>query len=80
MVSYERAKTIILNKYSDSRVTGACKIPTGYIFSLKPKSWKDDEQVLDGIFKVSSEDGRISEYSPTMDPDEFGEALKNRIE
>lgn len=80
MVSYEQAKKIIISTYPDSNVIGAFKIPSGYIFSLKPKTWKNDEYVLDGFFKVSNRDGKIIEYSPVMDPEEFKTALKNRIE
>lgn len=79
MITYKQAKTLILQKYSDSKIVGSFKIPTGYIFSLKPKSWKDDEYVLDGFFKVSNE-GKLTEYSPVMDPAEFKEALRNVIE
>lgn len=68
----------ILKQYPDSKIIGAFKIKNGYLFSLKPKSWKDDEYVLDGFFKVSDDEG-ITEYSPVMDPAEFKEAMKNRI-
>lgn len=68
----------ILNQYHDSKIIGAFKIKDGYLFSLKPKSWKDDEYVLDGFFKVTDKEG-ITEYSPVMDPAEFKEAMKNRI-
>ena len=78
-MSYESCKQLILKKYPVSKVIGAFKIPSGYIFSLKPKSWKDDEYVLDGFFKVTT-DGKISEYSPVRDPEEFKLAMKNVIE
>lgn len=79
-MNYETCKRAILSKYSDSKVVGSFKTSNGYIFSLKPKSWGDDEYVLDGMFKVSFDGKSISEYSPVMDPEEFKQALKNRIE
>lgn len=80
MVTYDDAKSIILKTHSDSKINGSYKIPTGYVFSLKPKNWKKDEYVLDGFFKVSNETGKISEYSPTMNLDEFKEMFNNKIE
>lgn len=78
-MEYGNAKKKILEKFSDSNVIASFKLPTGYIFSLKPKNWGDDRYVLDGFFKVDSS-GKISEYSPVMDPKEFKTALQNRIE
>lgn len=80
MVNYDQAKKLITQSFKDSKITSAMRLPDGYLFSLKPKSWGDDEYVLDGFFKVSSQDGKISEYSPVMDPAEFKEAMKNEIE
>lgn len=77
-ISYKKAVELILQKYSDSDIIGAFKLPDGYLFSIKPKSWSKDEYVLDGFFKVSDA-GVISEYSPVMDPEEFKEALQNEI-
>ena len=79
-MTYERAKEIILRKFDDSDIVASFKTHSGYIFSIKPKTWNDKEYVLDGFFKVSSDTGKISEYSPVMDPEEFKQALKNRIE
>lgn len=77
-ITYKKASELILQTYSDSDIIGAFKLPDGYLFSMKPKSWSKDEYVLDGFFKVSN-DGVISEYSPVMDPEEFKEALRNEI-
>ena len=79
MIDYSNAKKIVLNKYPDSNIVASFKTPTGYIFSLKPKSWSDSETVLDGMFKISNP-GKMTEYSPVADPEEFKLALKNRIE
>lgn len=77
-ISYKQASETILKKHSDSDIIGAFKLPDGYLFSMKPKSWSKDDYVLDGFFKVSNT-GELSEYSPVMDPEEFKTALQNEI-
>jgi hypothetical protein len=47
-----------------------------YLWSLDRD---DDKMVLDGYFKVDSNE-KISEYSPVKDPEEFKEARKNILE
>lgn len=78
-ISYTKAETIILSSYSDSIILCGMDMPDGYLFSIRPKSWKNDQVVLDGFFKVSKSDGKISEYSPVTDPEEFKLAMKNII-
>ena len=65
--------------FSDSIIVSILDAKKSYIVSIKPKSWSENEAVLDGFFKVSKVDGKLSEYSPVMDPDEFGYALKHPI-
>lgn len=77
-IQYKEASEKLLQKFSDSDIIGAFKLTDGYLFSIKPKSWSQDEYVLDGFFKVSNT-GVISEYSPVMNPEEFKEALQNEI-
>ena len=79
MINYNIAKSIILRKYSDSIVVASFKMKDGYMFSIKPKSWKPEEYVLNGFFKVSN-DGKITEYSTVANPEEFKKALNNKIE
>lgn len=80
MINYEKAKETLLKQLHDSNVVSSFDCGDGYIFSLKPKSWKDDDYVLDGLFKVSKTNGIITEYSPVMNPEEFKNAMSNRIE
>lgn len=79
-MTYERAKNIILNKYKDSVVLSAFDTPSGYIFSIQPKTCKKNEYILDGFFKVIKATGKIEEYSPVKDPEDFKRARKNRVE
>ena len=65
------------------------EVKDGYVFSLRPDKWpKDevlmdpflpkDEVLMDPFFKVSA-NGKVTEYSPVMDPKEFREGMQNRI-
>ena len=78
-IQYKEASELILQNYPDSDIIGAFKLSDGYLFSIKPKIWSQDDYVLDGFFKVSSATGAVSEYSPVMNPEEFKKALQNEI-
>ena len=76
---YEQAKQLILENCPDDNIVAAFSFVYGYIFSLMPKTWSDEDGPLDHMYKVAL-DGTITEYSPVMNPEEFKKALKNRIE
>lgn len=80
MMNYKKAKLTLLKRYPDSKVISSFDCGNSYIFSLKPKTWKDDDYVLDGLFKVSKTSYDITEYSPVMNPEEFKNAMSNKIE
>ena len=75
-IEYSDASKIILDKYKDSEILCAMRINDGILFSIKPKDTKD--YVLDAFFKVTNKKS-IEEYSPVMNPSEFGEAMNNII-
>ena len=79
-VSYEQAKHIVLDAYSDSIVTSGMRLRGGYLFSIQPKNWNKNEILLDPFFKVDGSTGQLTEYSPVMNPEEFKQALQNVIE
>jgi hypothetical protein len=79
-MTYEECKNQLLKKYSDSKVTGSFKTSSGYVFSIKPKSWRDDEVVLGSMFKVSFDGRKIEEYAPYLNRKEFLHGLDNPIE
>ena len=54
------------------------EVKDGYVFSLRPDKWPKDEILMDPFFKVSA-NGKVTEYSPVMDPKEFREGMQNRI-
>lgn len=78
-ISYSKAETILLSRHRDSIILCGMELSDGYLFSIRPKNWKDDQVVLDGFFKVSKSDGKISEYSPVMNPEEFKTAMKHVV-
>ena len=78
-VTYESAVKTINEAYPDSHIVCAMQVPSGYVFSIKPNDWDDNSTLLDGFFKVSTTDGKLTEYSPVMDPEEFGLAINNPI-
>ena len=78
-ITVEQAKHIVLKKYSDSIVNSVMVIPSGYVVNIQPKNWKKNDTLLGGYFKVSKTDGKMSEYSPVMDPEEFKKALNNVV-
>lgn len=78
-VSYNEAETVVLSSYPDSIILCGMDMPDGYLFSIRPKDWDNDELVLDAFFKVTKNGGKLSEYSPVMNPSEFKNAMKNVI-
>lgn len=76
-ITVENAKKIVLDQFPDSIVNSVMDSPSGYIVSIQPKKWDENELLLDPFFKVSKKDGSMSEYSPVMDPEEFKKALQN---
>lgn len=61
-----------------SHAISAFEVKDGYVFSLRPDKWPKDEVLMDPFFKVSA-NGKVTEYSPVMDPKEFREGMQNRI-
>lgn len=78
-MDHVRAEKIILQKYPDSIVNCCLKVPGGYVFGIQPKNWDVNDTLLGGYFKVSNIDGKLTEYSPVMDPEEFKNAMKKPV-
>ena len=79
-ITVNNAKQILLKKYPDSVVNAVLDTPSGYILYIQPKDWDKSKGICNGYFKINKTTGKISEYSPVMDPEEFKTAMKNRIE
>lgn len=79
MISYEKAKELVLKNRPKRVIRASYRLPNGYLFSAVPKNLPEDDVVFDAFCKVS-EDGEYNLYSPVFNPEEFKQALKNRIE
>lgn len=79
MISYEAAKGIAMESNADRTMVASNKLPDGYLFSFVPKSLPEGEFFVGGYSKVTFT-GQLQEYSPVFNPEEFKQALKNRIE
>lgn len=77
-LTWQAAQTKILNQYPNSKVLAIMRLKNAYLFSIQPKSYAGNNYALDAYFKVDYS-GKISEYSPVMDPEEFKNAMQNRI-
>lgn len=78
MITIEEAKKKVLSAHKDSVVTSIMRLNDGYLFAIKPKNWDPKQTLLDPFFKVDS-NGKVTEYSPVMNPKEFKEAFKHVI-
>lgn len=79
MISYDEAKKLILDVYTSHVIDGSFRLPDGYLFLPVPKSLGKEEYILGGYVKVDF-NGKLTEYSPVFNPEEFKQALDNRIE
>ena len=79
MITYEAAKEIACRGNSGKVMVASNKLPDGYLFSFIPENLKKNEFFVGGYSKVTFT-GQLQDYSPVFNPEEFKQALKNRIE
>ena len=79
MITYENAKNIVSKNNLGAILDSSYKLSDGYLFLAVPKDLPEEDFVLGGYFKVAFS-GQLQEYSPVMNPEEFKQALINRIE
>jgi hypothetical protein len=79
MISYETAKSIAVKGNDGKNMAASNRLQDGYLFSFIPKDLPEGEFFLGGYCKVTY-NGSLEEYSPVCNPEEFKQALKNRIE
>ena len=79
MIAYEEAKNMILKDRTGRVITASYRLPDGYLFLSVPNDLDEESIVFDGYDKVTFT-GQLQEYSPVFNPEEFKQALKNRIE
>ena len=78
-VTLDGVKRIVLKAYPDSIINSIMETENNYIVNIQPKDWDDNEVILDGFFKVSKITGKLTEYSPVMDVNEFKYALNHPV-
>lgn len=79
MIAYEAAKDIAIRGNSGKTMVASNKLPDGYLFSFVPKDLPEGEFFVGGYCRVTFT-GQLQDYSPVFNPEEFKQALKNRIE
>lgn len=79
MISYDRAKDIVIRSNRDRIIRASYRLSDGYLFLFVPKDLSTKEFFLGGYFKVTTT-GQLQEYSPVFNPEEFKQALKNQLE
>lgn len=79
MITHEKAAEIVIAAYPDSIVNSVMDAKAGYIVNIQPKNWNDNDVILDGFFRVDKRTGKLSEYSPVADVDEFKYALAHPV-
>lgn len=76
---YQQAIGVLLKNHSDSKVLCVMELEDKFILSIQPNNMKSGTYILDGYFTVNKSNGKIGEYCPTMDPDEFRKAIDNIV-
>lgn len=77
MINYNEAKRIVLDfvesNFSEAPILKASfELKDNYVFNIWPEGSK--EPPLDPFFKVDKKTGKVGEYSPLFDLEEFKKA------
>ena len=80
ITSFDEAKINIDYNFRDYTVSGVFELGEDYLFVVTPQNMGDDDYVLGGYYRISTEDGSIHGYSPVANPQEFKEALDKKIQ
>lgn len=78
-MNIEQAKVIIEKKHPESRVISGMDFPDKFVFSIVPKKEKDASRLMDPFFSVDKKTGKVSEFSPIMDIENFRKNIKNPV-
>lgn len=78
-MTYEEAMKKVLSKHKDCICTSVLDMKTMFVVSIQPKNWKPDEMLLDPYFSVNKKTGKVSEWTPIMDPEGFKKALASGV-
>lgn len=78
MTIQEAAKYVLKFFNKGAKITAGFPLKDYYIFEVMPQN-AGSGRVLDSMYGVSKNGGKIFEYSPSFDLDEFREASKNVV-
>lgn len=80
MIKYEEAKKIFKKKYPDLTITESCELHSGgnvyFLFTAVKDPNKTDYS--DPYYAVNVKDGKIYNYVPFADFENYSDAVKNR--
>ena len=75
----KNAGNLVLKECKNATISTIMELNNSFIVCIVPNNLKDGDISLDSFFKVEKSSGKVSEYSPVMDPEEFKKALKNIV-
>ena len=78
-MTFKEAMDRVLSGHKDCKVITVLEFSDKFVASIQPKDWNPDEILLDPYFSVDKKTGKVSEWSPIMDPEGFKKALKDGI-
>lgn len=78
-MTYEEAIKKVLLKHKDCKCTSVLDMNSVFVVSIQPKKWNPGEMLLDPYFSVDKKSGKISEWTPIMDPEGFKKALASGV-
>lgn len=78
-MTFKEAMDRVLSGHKDCKVTMVLEFSDKFIVSIEPKDWNPEEILLDPFFAVDKKSGKVSEWTPIMDPDGFKKALKDGV-
>lgn len=78
-MTYEEAIKSVLSKHKDCKCTSVLDMKSKFIVSIQPNNWNPGEMLLDPYFSVDKKTGKVSEWTPIMDPEGFKKALASGV-
>ena len=78
-MTYQEAIKSVLSKHKDCKCTSVLDMNNIFVVSIQPNNWKQDEILLDPYFSVDKKTGKVSEWTPIMDPEGFKKALVSGV-
>lgn len=78
-MTYEEAIKSVLSKHKGCKCTSVLDMKSKFIVSIQPNNWNPGEMLLDPYFSVDKKTGKVSEWTPIMDPEGFKNALATGV-